>query len=119
MTISRIHSDKDVMNFYRLGDFQKSITSSAKISKSKSPHLKIPKSKSPHLKIPKSESPHVFRVPHFLSLISPHYKPHENYYRQISNIRRTKSQALHVSRLVLQLTLPNPLKPGIKSRMKM
>ena len=41
-----------------------------------------------------------------------------NAYRQISNIRRTKSQTLNVSCLVLQLSLPNPLKPGIKSRMK-
>ena len=40
-------------------------------------------------------------------------------YRQISNIRRTNSQTLNVSRLVLQLSLPNPLKSGIKSRMKM
>ena len=40
-------------------------------------------------------------------------------YRQISNIRRTKSQTLNASCLVLQLSLPNPLKPGIKSRMKM
>ena len=40
-------------------------------------------------------------------------------YRQISNIRRTKPHNLNDSRLVLQLTLPNPLKPGVKSRMKM
>ena len=33
--------------------------------------------KSPHLKIPKSKSPHFFHVSHFLSPISPHYKPHE------------------------------------------
>ena len=32
---------------------------------------------------------------------------------------RTKSQNLDVSRLVLQLSLSNPLKPGVKSRMKM
>ena len=32
---------------------------------------------------------------------------------------RTKSQNLHVSRLVLQSYLPNPLKPGAKSRMEM
>ena len=30
-----------------------------------------------------------------------------------------KSQQLNVSRLVLQLYLPNPLKPGLKSKMKM
>ena len=40
-------------------------------------------------------------------------------YRKISNIGRTKSQNLKYSRLVLQLPLPNPLKPGVKSRMKM
>ena len=40
-------------------------------------------------------------------------------YIEISNISRTKSQNLNESRLVLQLSLPNPLKPVIKSRMKM
>ena len=40
-------------------------------------------------------------------------------YRQISNIRRIKSQTLNVSWLVLQLPLPSPLEPGIESRMKM
>ena len=38
---------------------------------------------------------------------------------QISNISRTESQTFKVSRLVLQLPLPNPMKPGVKSRMKM
>ena len=57
-------------------NFSKSITSTAKISKSKSPHLKIPKSKSPHF----------FHVSHFLSPISPHYKPHENDWVQILRI---------------------------------
>ena len=42
-----------------------------------------------------------------------------NYYRQVSNIRRTKSQHLKDSRTVLRLSLPNPLKPDVKSRMKM
>ena len=40
-------------------------------------------------------------------------------YRQVSNIRRTKSQHFKDSRTVLQLSLPNPLKPDVKSRMKM
>ena len=40
-------------------------------------------------------------------------------YRQVSNIRRTKSQHLKDSRSVLRLSLPNPLKPDVKSRMKM
>ena len=40
-------------------------------------------------------------------------------YRQVSNIRRTKSQHLKDPRTVLRLSLPNPLKPDVKSRMKM
>ena len=40
-------------------------------------------------------------------------------YRQISNISRTKSQNLIVSRLVLQLSMSNALKPDVKLRMKM
>ena len=40
-------------------------------------------------------------------------------YRQTSNIRDTKFQNLDVSRLVLQLSLCNLLKPGVKTRMKM
>ena len=40
-------------------------------------------------------------------------------YRNVSNIRRTKSQNLSVSRPVLQLFLHNLLKPCIKSKMKM
>ena len=40
-------------------------------------------------------------------------------YRQTFDTRRTKSQHVNVSCLVLQLTLPNPLKPVVKSRMKM
>ena len=35
-------------------------------------------------------------------------------YRQVSNIRRTEFQNLNVSRLGLQLSLPNSLKPGVK-----
>ena len=40
-------------------------------------------------------------------------------YVQTPNISRTKSNHLSISRLVLQLCLPNTLKPGNKSRMKM
>ena len=40
-------------------------------------------------------------------------------YRQVSNIRCTKSQHFKDSRTVLRLSLPNPLKPDVKSRMKM
>ena len=39
-------------------------------------------------------------------------------YRQVSNISRTKSQHLKYSLSVLRLSLPNPLKPDVKSRMK-
>ena len=41
------------------------------------------------------------------------------HYRKISNIRRTESPNWNASRLVLQLPLPNPMKPGVESRMKM
>ena len=40
-------------------------------------------------------------------------------YRQVFNIRRTKSQNLNISRLALQLSSSNLLKPGVKLRMKM
>ena len=40
-------------------------------------------------------------------------------YRKVSNIRRTKCQNLNESRLALQLSVPNPLKPSVKSIMKM
>ena len=36
------------------------------------------------------------------------------HYRQTSNIRRAKSQNLNVSRIVLQLSLPNLLKADVK-----
>ena len=42
-----------------------------------------------------------------------------NMYRKVSNIRRAKSQHLKESQTVLRLSLPNPLKPDVKSRMKM
>ena len=40
-------------------------------------------------------------------------------YRQISIVRRTKFENLNVSRLDLQLSLSNTLKPGVESIMKM
>ena len=43
----------------------------------------------------------------------------QSHYHQVSTIRRTKSQHLKYSRTVLWLSLPNPLKPDVKSRMKM
>ena len=41
------------------------------------------------------------------------------YYHKTSSINCTKSQHLNVSFLLLQWSLPNPLKPGAKLRMKM
>ena len=43
----------------------------------------------------------------------------QNKYHQTCNIRRTKLHNLNVSRLVLKLSVPNQLKPGVKSRIKM
>ena len=40
-------------------------------------------------------------------------------YRKTSGISRTKSQNLNVSCVVLRLSSLNPLKPGVKLRMKM
>ena len=40
-------------------------------------------------------------------------------YRQFSNIRRSQSKNINVSRLALLLALPNPSKPCVKLRMKM
>ena len=40
-------------------------------------------------------------------------------YRNVSYIRRTKWQNLNDSRLVLQLSVPNPLMPSVKSILKM
>ena len=40
-------------------------------------------------------------------------------HREISNISGIKSHNLNVSHLVFQFSLLNPLKPGVKSRMKM
>ena len=42
-----------------------------------------------------------------------------NDYRQVYNVRCTKFQHLKDYRTVLRLSLPNPLKPAVKSRMKM
>ena len=41
------------------------------------------------------------------------------YYRKTSSISRTKSQNLNVSCILLQLSSLNPLKQGVKLRMKM
>ena len=61
------------------------------------------------------------RVPldHYIDILKTNRGARFATYRKISNIRRTISPNLNVSRLVLQLSLPNPMKPGVKSRMKM
>ena len=56
---------------------------------------------------------HVFIYSHVLCVLSCAWTN-----RKISNIRRTKSQNLNDYPLVLQSSLSNPLKPGVKSRMK-
>ena len=38
---------------------------------------------------------------------------------ETTSTRRTKSHHVYVSRLVLQLSLPDQAEPGVKSRMKM
>ena len=40
-------------------------------------------------------------------------------YCQISNTRHTKSKNLNISRFILQLSLPNPLKLGVGSKIRM
>ena len=42
-----------------------------------------------------------------------------DHYRQTSNVGHTKSTNLNISRLRLQMCLPNPLKTGVISRVKM
>ena len=59
---------------------------------------------------------------HNLTVQKRNYHLHTWYmykYSQIVNIRRTNSQNLNASRLGLQLSLPNLLKPCIKLRMEM
>ena len=49
-----------------------------------------------------------------------HNNPRDiTHYRQTSSIKRIKYQNWNVSRLFLQLSLSNPLKPGVQSRMEM
>ena len=51
--------------------------------------------------------------------VSNYIQKKSSMYRQVSNKRHTKSQHLKDSRTVLRLSLPNPFKPDVKSRMKM
>ena len=54
-----------------------------------------------------------------MSNYTPHTSMNVITYRKLSNISRTKSQNLNDSRLVLHLSSPNLLKPGVKYSMKM
>ena len=66
---------------------------------------------------------------YFYSQLLPHPRPKfiihgkiyiiQYVYCQISNMNHTKSQNLIVSHHALPSSLPNPLKPGVKLRMKM
>ena len=47
-----------------------------------------------------------------------HASDHTCPYRKTSSISRTKSESLNVSCILLQLSSPIPLKPGVKLRMK-
>ena len=46
-----------------------------------------------------------------ISILKSNVRQSGDGYRQISDIRCAKSEHLYVSRLILQLFLPNPLKP--------
>ena len=75
----------------------------------------LPEEKLDHLKRALSQLPPAHY--HTLKYLMAHL--HRYDYRQVSNIRRTKSQHLKDSRTVLRLSLSYPLKPDVKSRMKM
>ena len=47
------------------------------------------------------------------------YITSQEIHRQVSNIRHSEFKILNVSRLGLQLSVRNILKPGVKPRMKM
>ena len=54
--------------------------------------------------------------------LRPSYKASQSFksmYRKTSSISRTKFQNLNVTCIILQLSSLNPLKPGVKLRMKM
>ena len=59
----------------------------------------------------------VLNTLHNLSVRQSHWQPLTTV--KSLNIRRTKSQNLNDSHLVLKSSLPNPFKPGVKSIMKM
>ena len=61
--------------------------------------------------------PMMVRLPTHICVTRPQWV--KAIYRIISNISRTESPNLNDPRLVLHLPLFNPLKPGVKSRMKM
>ena len=55
----------------------------------------------------------------YTQVVADMYSTYQELYLKIYNIRRTKSQNLNDSHLVLKSSLPNPFKSGVKSRMKM
>ena len=61
----------------------------------------------------------VLTLAQFIPVYPTMHATHRYNYRKISDIRSTKSSNWNVSHLVLQLPLPNPMMPGVKSRMKM
>ena len=58
-------------------------------------------------------SPHKWPVTRKMSPFDDIIMEISSTYHLTSSVRHTKSQRLNVSRLVLQLSLPNPLKPGV------
>ena len=67
---------------------------------------------------PLAECPHM-QTEHTLNLTCWVYFRKITIYCQVYNIRHTKSQLLKYFRTALRLSLPNPLEPDVKSRMKM
>ena len=64
--------------------------------------------------------PAVITISHFINMPLEICAFHlQNKYHKISNIKRAKSKNLSDYHLILQLPLTNPLKPGVKLRMKM
>ena len=72
-------------------------------------------------------APNVLKIHSTANLVQKCYRAYDEsgcsvmvvIYSKTFNIRCTKSQNLNDSHLVLQLSLPNPLEPGVESRMKM
>ena len=62
----------------------------------------------------------MYRKYRIVESIASNVSQYESYHDQVYRYTpSTKSQHLNVSPFYLQLSLPNPLKPGVKWRMKM